>query len=178
MKTRALLEQAIAAGACINIDVVDELHDGRRDRSGLGRTSDSEPPCQANLRRARPLPVGPEPVPEGRAYRHRAVDRGEQVGPHARQRLSRSCAKRPRCPRSTLKGIHSHVGRHHSYAEMFRDMVPGLVRWIATRGRGDGLERRAPSTSAAGSPRGATRSSGAAQTSPSRPRRRSTTSRR
>jgi diaminopimelate decarboxylase len=130
LKTRPLLEQAIAAGACINIDVVDELELVAGIARDLGRTavvSFRAKPTYDELER---YPSVPSP------YQH-----GERIGmgqwiAENKWGLTESEAvelirEASALSEVTLKGIHSHVGRHHSYAEMFRDMVPGLVRWIA-----------------------------------------------
>ena len=131
LKTRELLEQGIAAGACINIDVVDELHEVAELARELGRTavvSFRAKPTYDELDR---YPSVPSPYQKGER-----IGIGQWISenkwgltPDEATTLIREAIS---LPELELKGIHSHVGRHHSYAEMFRDMVPGLVRWIAT----------------------------------------------
>lgn len=131
LKPRELLEQGIAAGACINIDVVDELHDVAAVARALGRTAVVSFRAKPGYDELEAYESVPSPYQKGQR-----IGIGQWIAenkwgltPAEAVALVREASS---LPELALKGIHSHVGRHHSYAEMFRDMVPGLVRWIAT----------------------------------------------
>jgi diaminopimelate decarboxylase len=130
LKGRGLLEQAIAAGATVNIDVADELDDIAAVARDLGREA------LINIR-AKPVydeldrfPSVPSPYQKGER-----IGIGQWISENKWGLTTAEAVALVREAGSLtevrLRGVHSHVGRHHSYAEMFRDMVPGLVRWIA-----------------------------------------------
>jgi diaminopimelate decarboxylase len=130
MKTRTLLEQAVAAGACINVDVVDELHQVAGAAAEVGRPATVSFRAKPTYDELDRYPSVPSPYQKGERIgigQWIAENKWGLTQPEAVELIREAST----LPEISLKGIHSHVGRHHSYAEMFRDMVPGLVRWIA-----------------------------------------------
>jgi diaminopimelate decarboxylase len=129
LKPESLLEQAIAAGACINIDVVSELGQISAVAERLERTAVVSVRAKPEYTELDSYLSVPSPYQKGERIGIGQWILENKWGLTVTEAVPLIEEAR-RNPHIRLKGVHSHVGRHHSFASMFGDMVPGLTRWI------------------------------------------------
>lgn len=130
LKPPELLRGAIAAGARINVDVVEEMAAIEAIARELGIGAQVGVRAKPDYRELEAYESVPSPYRDGRRIGLGTWILDNKWGLTVEEAVE-AVRLAQRSDHLTLVGVHSHVGRHYAQQGAFAAAVPGLVRWVA-----------------------------------------------